>query len=59
MVPIGRSAALAEIKQLSEEESPSSLPMITVLENMLSRYALLFDPPIPYPPPTPIPPPVP
>ncbi len=33
--------------------------MMTVIENRLSRYAQLFDPPILYPPPTPVPLPAP
>jgi len=53
------SAAIAEIQRLFEEEIRSSLGMMTVIENMLSRYAQLFDPPIPYPPPTPVPLPAP
>jgi len=59
MVPIDRSAALAEIERLFEEEIRSSPDVVTVIENMLSRYAQLFDPPIPCPPPTPVPPPAP
>ena len=53
------SVAIAEIQRICKEELHSSLNVVLAIENMLARYALLFDPPIPYPPPTPVPPPAP
>ena len=49
------SVAIAEIQQIFKEELRSSLNVVLAIENLLARYARLFDPPIPYPPPTPVP----